>query len=122
MNQVHTRKLTEEEYQLSRWLLENGSEEAENFLEQLENAEATLWKCECGCASFNFKVSGRELAKPGVHILSDYTFGDEAHRSGVFIFSSNGTLSGVEVYGLASDAPSKLPEPKELVPFGQTNA
>lgn len=49
-----TRKLTEKEYRLARWLLEHGNEDAPGYVDQLEAAEATDWKCECGCASFNF--------------------------------------------------------------------
>ena len=112
-----TRKLTEKEYSLAKWLLEHGNEDAHQYLDQLEQAEATEWKCECGCASFNFKIKGSAEAEPGVHILSDYLFGDEASLAGIFIFSSKGVLSGLEVYGLAIDAPSVLPEPAELRPM-----
>lgn len=111
-----TRKLTEKEYVLAKWLLEHGNEDAQEYIDQLEQAEATDWKCECGCASFNFKVKGKPEAGPGVHILSDYVFGNEASLAGVFIFSSKGVLSGLEVYGLAIEVPSVLPEPSELRP------
>jgi hypothetical protein len=99
-------------------MLENGGPDARAYLSQLEAAEATNWRCACGCASFNFKVQGRPEAPPGVHILGDFVFGSEADLSGVFIFESNGTLSGVEVYGLAGDAPAALPEPESLRPWG----
>ncbi|MES9853685.1 MAG: hypothetical protein ABW170_17860 [Candidatus Thiodiazotropha sp. L084R] len=64
-----------------------------------------------------FKIRGKKEAEPGVHILSDYLFGDEASLAGVFIFSSKGVLSGLEVYGLAIDAPTVLPEPSDLRPL-----
>jgi hypothetical protein len=112
-----TRKLTEKEYNLAKWLLEHGNDDAHHYIDQLENAEATEWKCKCGCASFNFKIKNKPEAEPGVHILSDYLFGDDATLAGVFIFSSKGVLSGLEVYGLTVDAPSVLPEPYELHPF-----
>jgi len=112
-----TRPLTDRERPLARWMLENGGPEASAFLGQLETAEATSWRCPCGCASFNFKVRGKPEAPPGVHILGDYVFGTEADLAGAFIFSSNGILSGVEVYGLASDAPTVLPGPDVLRPF-----
>ena len=112
-----TRPLTDRERALARWMLENGGPEARAFLGQLEAAEATNWRCPCGCASFNFKVRGKPSAPPGVHILGDYVFGTEANLAGVFIFSSNSILSGVEVYGLASDAPNVLPEPDVLRSF-----
>ena len=111
------RKLSKKEYDLSRWLLENGSEEAKKYLGQLKLAAATDWKCECGCASFNYKVEGLPEAKPGVEILSDYLFGGEKSLAGVFVFSSGGVLSGLEVYGLAIDAPSELPRITDLRPM-----
>ena len=117
MKYQSTRNLTQEEYLLAKWLLENGNGQARDFLGQLEDAEATTWKCECGCASFNFKIRGMTLAEPGVTILSDYVFGSEENMAGVFIFSSGGILKGLEVYGLAGDAPARLPEPSELVPM-----
>ena len=122
MKQVPTRKLTREEYALSRWLLEHGNEDAKAFIVQLAKAEATLWKCDCGCASFNFKVQDLPEAEPGVHILSDYAFGDEANLAGVFIYSCEGILSGLEVYGLAADAPTKLPKLDQLKPWGEISA
>lgn len=122
MKQVFTRKLTQEEYELSRWLLEHGNEDVKAFIDQLDQAEATLWKCECGCASFNFKIQGIPEAEPGVHVLSEYVFGDEANLAGVFIYSCEGTLSGLEVYGLAADAPTTLPKPYQLKPWGEANA
>ena len=112
-----TRKLTSEEYGLARWLLEHGNEQAKDYLEQLDKAEATLWKCECGCASFNFKVQNLPEAEPGVNILSDYVFGEGESHAGVFIYSSGEILSGLEVYGLGDDAPSELPSPSEIMPF-----
>jgi len=119
---VNTRPLTDDELRLARWMLENsGRPEARAYISQLEAAEATIWRCECGCASFNFKVRGRPEAPPGVHILGDFVFGTEADLSGIFIFESNGTLSGVEVYGLAGDAPAVLPEPESLRPWGPSS-
>ena len=112
-----TRELSKKEYTLARWLLENGNEDAREYIDQLEQAEATDWICDCGCASFNFKIKGKPEAEPGVHILSDYLFGDEDSLAGVFIFSSRGVLSGLEVYGLAVEAPSILPEPSDLRPM-----
>jgi hypothetical protein len=100
-----------------QWMLENGTPEAKSFLTQLENAEVTPWKCQCGCASFTLQIRGMELPPPGVHILGDFIFGPEDGPAGIFVFASNAILSGVEVYGLASDAPSQLPEPESLRPF-----
>ena len=41
---------------------------------------------------------------------------------GVFIFESGGILSGVEVYSLAADAPSSLPDPEQLRSFDSYEA
>jgi hypothetical protein len=109
------RPLTTQERELARWMLEHGSAEARGFLVQLDTAEVAPWRCQCGCASINFAVRGRELPPPGVHMLADFVFGGEQNLSGIFIYSSHGTLSGLEVHGLAGDAPKQLPRPEELV-------
>ncbi|MGH8446641.1 MAG: hypothetical protein ACREVL_15320, partial [Solimonas sp.] len=99
MNAQHTRPLTDEERRLARWMLENGTVEARGFLAQLDAAEATAWKCLCGCASINFRIKGYPDAPPGVHILGDFLLGTGENLSGAFIFSSEGVLSGMEFYG-----------------------
>jgi hypothetical protein len=111
---IATRPLTDEERRLARWMLENSGPDARAFLGQLEAADATTWRCRCGCASFQFKVPGRPTAPPGVHVLGTFVFGTEAELSGVFIYENEGTLSGVEVYGLPGDAPDALPDPESL--------
>lgn len=108
------RPLTHEEYALVRWMLENGEPEAISFLPQLEIAEVTPWRCPCGCASINFPLKGHAIPPPGVHPISDYIFGDEGNPSGIFIFERDGVLAGLEVYGLAGDAPKSLPSAQEL--------
>lgn len=110
------RSLTDQELALAKWMLENGGPDAKSFLPQLEGAKATTWRCQCGCASYNFKVKDRPEASPGVHILGDFLLGDEHNLAGAFIFECGGTLSGVEFYGLASDAPTVLPRPEDLRP------
>ena len=113
---VATPQLTDHERRLALWMLEHGTVSAERYREQLACASATLWRCPCGCASFNFKVEGLDEAPPGVNILGDYLVGDGGHQFGIFNFESEGVLSGVEVYGLSSDAPPMLPEPEQLRP------
>ena len=113
------RPLSEDERRLARWLLESGNSAAAAFLPQLDAAEATPWRCPCGCASFNFQIKGRPVAPPGVHILGHFLFDSGGDLSGIFIFESGGTLSGVEVYGFDGDAPSVLPRPEALRPFEQ---
>ena len=118
---MQTRPLTENEMLLARWMLENGTSEASRYVEQLAVAEAIDWRCPCGCASFNFKIGGLPVAPPGVHILGDYLFGDETTLAGAFIFESSGILSGVELYGLAGDAPKSIPSPQDLRRFDDAN-
>lgn len=111
------RPLTEQERVLARYMLEQGAEEARGFIEQLEYAEVTPWKCPCGCASINFQLRGQAPAPPGVHILGDYVFDSDGEHSGAFIYSCEGVLSGLEVYGLSGDAPHALPSPLSLRPL-----
>jgi hypothetical protein len=113
------RPLTSEEYELIRWMLEHGEPEAATFLDQLERARV-VGKCPCGCATVDFEIDGLGKAPPGVHILGDFLFDDESDLCGVFVFSSNGILSGLEVTGYAVDTPRTLPAPSELRPFNQT--
>jgi hypothetical protein len=98
-------------------MLENGVPEARAFLAQLQGAEVTAWRCPCGCASINFQIKGHPPAPPGVHILGDFLCGPLEAPAGAFIYESGGVLSGIEVYALATDAPSVLPE-TPLRPFG----
>ena len=66
-------------------------------------------------ASFNFKVRDIPAAPPGVHILGDFVFHDGSNIAGIFIYSSKGILSGLEVTGMAGDAPRVLPAPQQLL-------
>lgn len=118
---VATRPLTDRERNLAQWMLEHGSPEASAFQAQLAHAEATTWRCPCGCASFNFKVEGKPEAPPGVHILGDFVVGEGDGMFGIFIFESGGTLSGLEVYSLAAEAPPVLPAPEQLRPWSEPN-
>lgn len=111
------RLLSASEMSLARWMLENGSPEARAFLEQLSSAKVTPWRCRCGCASISFQIEGYECAPPGVHILGDFLFGAADAPAGIFIYESAGLLSGIEVYGLAGDAPADLPRPEDLRPL-----
>jgi len=44
-----------------------------------------------------------------VHVIADFVFGGENSLSGIFAWERNGVLAGVEVYGMAADAPKSLP-------------
>ncbi|MFZ4574221.1 MAG: hypothetical protein ACOYN0_07470 [Phycisphaerales bacterium] len=105
-----------------RWMLEHGSPAAAAFLPQLELAEVTPWKCECGCASINFRVRGSPEAPPGCVPIADFVFGSGDALAGIYVFQSDGILAGLEVYGLAGDAPRSLPDPTELLPFPDSSA
>jgi hypothetical protein len=111
------RPLTDTERDLARWMLEHGTEEARQYLDQLQLAEVTPWKCLCGCASINFQIRGHAEPPPGVRILGDFLISRGDHPNGIFIFSSDGLLRGIEVYGLAGDAPPVLPRPESLSPW-----
>jgi hypothetical protein len=52
-----------------------------------------------------------------MEILADFEFGDDDHLCGAFVFQQNGWLAGLEVYGLAIDAPQRLPYPDDLRPL-----
>lgn len=113
------RALTASELRLARWMLEHGDREALNFVDQLDLAEVTPWRCACGCASINFQIRGHAEPSPGVHVLGNFVFGSENDLSGAFIFESGGLLRGIEVYGLAGDAPKDLPAIEALRSFEQ---
>ena len=105
------RPLTSAEQGLARWMLENGPHDATVFLKQLDRAEVTPWRCPCGCASIHFQILGAPPTPPGVHVIGDFLCGAVDALAGAFIFESNGLLGGIEVYSMASDAPSVLPLP-----------
>lgn len=105
------RPLTTSEYALAKWMLENGLPEARVFLQQLDRAEVTPWKCPCGCASIHFQIDGHPPASPVMHVIGDFVCGAEDSPAGAFIFESDGLLGGIELYAMAKEAPSALPLP-----------
>jgi len=110
------RPLTKAEYELTRWMLEHGKPQGRQFLPALERARVVS-RCPCGCASIDFQVEGRPAPTGGLNILGDFVFGGEQDLAGVFVFEQNGVLAGLEVYGLAGDAPKELPHSSALRPF-----
>lgn len=115
MSEEHNRPLTGRECYLARWMLEHGTAEAKQYIAQLDAAEVTPWTCPCGCSSVQFQIRGYDKPLPGaMNILSDFLTGEGDHQSGVFICSQHGLLSGIEVTGLANEAPRVLPKPEEL--------
>ncbi len=111
------RALTPDEEQLIRWMLEHGAPEAKVFLPQLEKARATAWRCSCGCASVNLSIDGLPEPSGGLHIVADFVFGADDNLSGAFVFEKSGVLAGLEVYGMAGEAPKTLPMAASLRPF-----
>ena len=113
------RPLSASETHLVRWMLEHGNAEAKDYLTQLEDATVTPWRCDCGCASLQFAIRGRELPRGGLRLLADFLFGPSKLPSGVFVYAQEGTLSGVEVYGLGGEAPKVLPTIDALRPMSE---
>ncbi len=111
-----TRALTTEEYGLTRWMLEHGDEHARSLLPQLERAKATLWRCPCGCASFNIRVDGYPDPGAGFHPVVGFFFGGDQDLHEVFVYEKFGVLGGVEVVRYTGDRSRILPRPEELRP------
>jgi hypothetical protein len=52
-----------------------------------------------------------------MNVIADFVFGTEQDLSGIFVFEIDGILAGMEVYGLAGEAPQTLPPVESLRPF-----
>ena len=112
-----SRPLTSEEYKLAKWLLEHGKPEGLDYLPQLKRAQASSWKCECGCASFDFEIDGSSAKTGGMNILADFLIKEGDFVGGICIWEQNKFLRGVEVSGYTDDAPKQLPAAESLVPI-----
>lgn len=110
-------ELTETERNVVQWMLELGKPEAKDFIPQLAKTLATDWRCSCGCASVNFAVEGFSEPSGELYVLADFVFDTGDNLSGIFVFQKSGVLAGLEVYGLAGEAPKSLPLPESLCPF-----
>jgi hypothetical protein len=111
------RQLSSAETDLIRWMLQHGKPEAQAYLSQVERAEVTAFRCPCVCASINLSIDGAPEPTGTLDILADFLFGTEDDLSGAFVFQKSGTLAGLEVYGLAREAPKTLPSIESLRPF-----
>ena len=116
------RQLSSTEKELIRWMLQHGNPEAQAVIDQLEKAQVTPYRCPCGCASINLSVDDAPEPAGRFHIVADFLFGTEQDLSGIFIFEKGGVLAGLEVYGLAGDAPKTLPAIESLRPFSNEPA
>ena len=103
-------------------MLEHGTADALQFLPQLERVQVLPARCPCGCASIDFSVDGQPKPTGGLRPLADFLFGTADDLSGIFVFEQSGVLAGLEVYGLAADAPKTLPSPESLRPFPDESA
>jgi hypothetical protein len=118
MTSSEDRKLTDHERRLVEWMLRHGSPEAVAFIPQLEKAEVTPWRCDCGCASFNFRIKDKPEPLAGTHPIADFLFSDGETLGGIFVYESGGILGGLEMYRFGNEARVEvLPEPVELRPF-----
>ena len=118
MDETQTnRNLTSDEQHLIRWMLEHGEPGATEFLPQLERLQVLPTRCPCGCASIDFSIDGQPKPIGSMHIIADFVYGGNSDLCGVFLFEQEGLLAGLEVYGLAVDAPKALPTPDVLRPF-----
>jgi hypothetical protein len=117
-----SRDLTSEERHLVRWRLEHGLPDAPQFLPQLERAKVLPTRCPSGCASIDFSIDGQPRSGGGLRPIADFVLGSGDELSGIFVFEQSGVLAGLEVYGLADDAPKTLPSPDSLRPFTDDTA
>jgi hypothetical protein len=113
------RGLSEKERSVTRWLIEHAScseEQKKKYLADLKEAHV-IGACGCGCASVDFAISGvgSDSSDP-LDPFGDFMTRDR--RYGVFVFSKQQQLAGIEIYTLGANAPgSDFPAPEELVPF-----
>ncbi len=115
MNEAQdNRDLTSDERRLILWMIEHGEPEAVGFRPQLEQLQVLPTRCPCGCASLDFSIGGQPQASGPMRLIADFLFGGDSDLCGTFLFVQEGRLSGLEVYGLAVDAPKTLPAPGEL--------
>ena len=110
------RPLTDAERGLIRWLLDNGTSEARQYLSQLAHLSVES-RCGCGCASINFT----EPFQPAGAALSDHHWRDESgHLHGVFVWAHGGVLAGLEVWSIdGASTATVLPMPSQLRPLGE---
>lgn len=116
MNTPLPRALSPVEFRLADWLLENSTrisaDEKKKFRSQLTDAVVSC-RCRCGCATVEFTVAGRKPAVGGLRPLSESV--TRNNEFGIFIYETDGILSGLEIYGLAKlELPSEFPPISEL--------
>ena len=112
------RNLTADEYVLSKWMLENGGELSEEYLDQLERARVYSL-CGCGCGSVDFSIDGESPPKGPLKLLGDYLyFNDEGEcLANVFIFAVEGRLAGFEICTFDDSENRVIPKISGLRPW-----
>jgi hypothetical protein len=110
-----SRPLTGEEFKLATWLLTNSElpdTEKTKYLDQLSRA-VVAGKCGCGCASIYLEIQNEKKPEGGLTPLCESIVGENEH--GLFIYSQEGILSGIEIYTLADQDPrAEFPKIEEL--------
>src|SRR5688572_5728222 len=114
------RALSSRERDLIEGMLRRGLPDPDRFLAHLSTARV-VGRCACGCASIDLAVPGEPLPTGGLRVIADFIYGDDASLCGAFVFERDGWLAGLEVYGLAAESPSSLPELADLRPFPESS-
>jgi len=93
------RALSQQEAELLKYILTNGSSQAQSFLPQLEGIRATRG-CSCGCPSIKLHVAPNCcLGHANEHLLCDLVGQTAAGEAvGLLLFHSEGRLREFEVY------------------------
>ena len=117
------RPLTPAEAEFIRWLLDNGSDHARQFLAQLNRARV-IDRCSCGCASINLSIDGNTYyGKTGMEVLCEYRWNAAQGEFGVFAFACGDLLAGIDLWTVWGDHPaSYLPATSLLRPDTSPNA
>jgi len=102
------RDLSAQERHLVEGMLIRGSPDSVRYLEQLARIHVVS-NCTCGCASINFALVGCAPPAGPMRVIADFLYGDDSSLCGAFQFEQDGVLAGLEVYGLAVQAPKALP-------------
>ena len=110
------RPLTPEECGLLGWLLNHGTPEAAQYLEQLPLV-SVVSRCACGCPTIDLAVSGRAapLSSPTTILADAQGVSPEGVRVGVIVHGRQGLISELEIYSLAGhEAKFSLPRLRDL--------
>jgi hypothetical protein len=119
MTVPEVRPLTHEEAHLLKWLIQNRQTGSEEYLSQIDHLRVAS-RCGCGCASVDFSYDDVSPDRTkGLDIFSDWYWGTEGiDLSGVFAFTRDGRVSGIEVWSVdGSRTPTELPRTTVLREF-----